>query len=102
MGLLGTKTFRHGVHPPESKDATSGMPIRQFPFAPLLVIPLVQHMGAPSIPVVAEGEEVVSVAWIAEANGAGNGAAVENHEFWTAYSTSSKYQRISSASHSTA
>jgi electron transport complex protein RnfC len=51
------KTFRHGVHPPESKDETSGLPIRQFPFAPLLIIPLVQHMGAPSIPVVEEGQE---------------------------------------------
>ena len=58
MRLLGMKTFRHGVHPPESKDATSGLPIRQFPFAPLLIVPLVQHMGAPSVPVVAEGEEV--------------------------------------------
>ncbi|MGB5695048.1 MAG: electron transport complex subunit RsxC [Polyangiales bacterium] len=52
------KTFRHGVHPPESKEETSGLPIRQFPFAPLLIIPLVQHMGAPSIPVVEEGQEV--------------------------------------------
>jgi electron transport complex protein RnfC len=63
------KTFRHGVHPPESKDETNGLPIRQFPFAPLLVIPLVQHMGAPSIPVVAEGEEVVRGQLIARADG---------------------------------
>ena len=53
------KTFRHGVHPPESKDETNGLPIRQFPFSPLLIIPLVQHMGAPSIPEVEEGQEVV-------------------------------------------
>jgi electron transport complex protein RnfC len=58
MRLLEMKTFRHGVHPPESKEETSGLPIRQFPFAPLLIIPLVQHMGAPSIPVVEEGQEV--------------------------------------------
>ncbi len=58
MRLLGLKTFRHGVHPPDSKDETSGLPIRQFPFAPLLIVPLVQHMGAPSIPVVEEGQEV--------------------------------------------
>ena len=58
MRLLGLKTFRHGVHPPESKDETSGLAIRQFPFAPLLIVPLVQHMGAPSIPVVEEGQEV--------------------------------------------
>ncbi|UCF46997.1 MAG: hypothetical protein JSU89_07400, partial [Myxococcales bacterium] len=46
------------MHPPESKDETSGLAIRQFPFAPLLIVPLVQHMGAPSIPVVEEGQEV--------------------------------------------
>jgi electron transport complex protein RnfC len=58
MRLLGLKTFRHGVHPPESKDETSGLPIRQFPFAPLLIIPLVQHLGKPSIAEVREGQEV--------------------------------------------
>jgi len=69
MRLLGTKTFRHGVHPPESKDETNGLPIRQFPFAPLIVIPLVQHMGAPSIPVVSEGQEVSRGERIARADG---------------------------------
>ena len=52
MRLLGLRSFRHGVHPPEAKDETSGLPIRQFPFAPLLVVPLSQHAGKPSIPVV--------------------------------------------------
>jgi electron transport complex protein RnfC len=46
------------VHPPGSKDETSGLPIRQFPFAPVLVIPLVQHMGKPSVAEVREGQEV--------------------------------------------
>ncbi|MGD8316323.1 MAG: electron transport complex subunit RsxC [Myxococcales bacterium] len=63
------KTFRHGVHPPESKEETSGLPIRQFPFAPILIIPLVQHMGAPSIPVVEEGQEVIRGQRIARADG---------------------------------
>ena len=58
MSLLGLKTFRHGVHPPESKDGTQELAIRQFPFAPLLVIPLLQHMGKPSVPIVREGQEV--------------------------------------------
>ena len=58
MTLLGLKTFRHGVHPPESKDATRGLEIRQFPFAPVLIIPLSQHLGKPSVPVVREGQEV--------------------------------------------
>jgi len=69
MKLLGMKTFRHGVHPPESKEETSGLPIRQFPFAPLLIIPLVQHMGAPSIPVVEEGQEVTRGQRIARPDG---------------------------------
>jgi electron transport complex protein RnfC len=58
MRLLGLKTFRHGIHPPESKDETSGLAIRQFPFAPLLIVPLAQHLGKPSVPVVREGQEV--------------------------------------------
>jgi electron transport complex protein RnfC len=67
--LLGLKTFRHGVHPPESKDETSGLPIRQFPFAPVLVIPLVQHMGKPSLPEVQEGQEVMRGQRIARPDG---------------------------------
>ena len=69
MRLLGLKTFRHGVHPPESKDETSGLAIRQFPFAPLLVIPLVQHTGKPSVPLVQEGQEVTRGQRIARADG---------------------------------
>jgi electron transport complex protein RnfC len=67
--LLGLKTFRHGVHPPESKDETSGMAIRQFPFAPVLVVPLVQHLGKPSVPEVREGQEVVRGQRIARPDG---------------------------------
>ncbi len=69
MSLLGLKTFRHGVHPPEAKDDTKGMPIRQFPFAPLLVVPLVQHAGRPSLAVVREGQEVARGQRIAKADG---------------------------------
>ena len=54
---FGKPTFRHGIHPPESKDATAGMPIRRFPFAPVLVVALLQHIGKPAVPVVREGEE---------------------------------------------
>ncbi|MHC5212430.1 MAG: electron transport complex subunit RsxC [Planctomycetota bacterium] len=68
-GQLGLKTFRHGVHPPESKDATAGLPIRQLPFAPVLVVPLSQHLGNPSVPEVREGQEVVRGQRIARADG---------------------------------
>jgi electron transport complex protein RnfC len=69
MRLLGLKTFRHGIHPPESKEETSGLAIRQFPFAPLLVIPLAQHLGKPSVPVVQEGQEVARGQRIARPDG---------------------------------
>ncbi len=69
MSLFGRKSFSHGVHPPESKDATAGLAIRQFPFAPVLVVPLSQHLGKPAVPVVAEDEEVVRGQRIAEPDG---------------------------------
>ena len=69
LSLLRKKTFGHGVHPPESKEATRSLPIRQFPFAPLLHIPLVQHLGRPSVPVVREGQEVARGQKLADPDG---------------------------------
>ena len=62
-------TFKHGVHPPEQKDETNGLPIRQFPFAPVVILPMVQHIGAPSVIVVREGQEVVRGQLLAKAGG---------------------------------
>ena len=69
MRLLGLKTFRHGIHPPENKRETAGMPIRQFPFAPELVIPLAQHLGKPAKATVREGQGVARGQRIAEPDG---------------------------------
>jgi len=69
MRLLGLNTFRHGVHPPDSKEETRGLPIRRFPFAPLLIVPLAQHLGKPSVPVVREGQEVARGQKIARPDG---------------------------------
>lgn len=71
MGLFnfGHKTFRHGIHPPEHKSETNGLPIRQFAFAPLLVLPVSQHIGAPSKIIVREGQEVMRGQLLAEAGG---------------------------------
>ena len=66
---LHKNTFRHGIHPPESKDETSGLPIRQFPFAPVIILPMAQHIGAPSEIVVREGQEVQRGQLLAKANG---------------------------------
>jgi electron transport complex protein RnfC len=69
MSLLGLKTFRHGVHPPEAKNETAALAVRQFPFAPLLVVPLSQHAGKPAVPVVREGQEVARGQKLARADG---------------------------------
>jgi len=64
-----TKSFAHGVHPPESKETTRELPIRRFPFAPLVMVPLSQHIGAPAKPLVRQGQEVVRGEIIASAGG---------------------------------
>jgi len=69
MFKLNANTFRHGIHPPENKDETNGLPIKQFPFAPVVIIPTVQHIGAPSKIIVREGQEVIRGQVLAEANG---------------------------------
>lgn len=62
-------TFKHGIHPPESKDETKGMPIKQFPFAPVIIMPVDQHIGAPSQIIVHEGQEVHRGQLLAKADG---------------------------------
>jgi electron transport complex protein RnfC len=66
--LLGG-SFSHGIHPPENKHFTASKPIRRLPFPPELVIPLSQHAGAPSQPVVHVGQEVLRGQLIAKAGG---------------------------------
>ncbi len=61
-------TFPHGIHPAENK-LTADKPIRRLPFAPELVLPLSQHAGKPSIPLVRPGQEVVRGEPIAKADG---------------------------------
>jgi electron transport complex protein RnfC len=60
------RTFRHGVHPAEYKQATSGLPIERLPFVREYVLPLSQHIGAPSKPVVEAGQRVRRGQLIAE------------------------------------
>ena len=74
MGLLSLfrsyKTFGHGgIHPLEHKELTAGLPVRRLPFAPELAILLSQHRGAPAVPLVKVGQEVVRGEPIARANG---------------------------------
>lgn len=50
---------RGGVHPPGFKDFTAGKPIREIAAPPLLTIPMRQHVGAPCVPRVKKGAEVL-------------------------------------------
>jgi electron transport complex protein RnfC len=62
-------SFAHGIHPPQHKEDTCDHPIRQFPFAPVMSVPLSQHIGKPSLPVVREGQEVIRGQCLAEPDG---------------------------------
>lgn len=63
------RTFAHGIHPPQAKDDTRDLPIRQFPFAPVMIVPLQQHIGKAALAVVREGQEVERGQLIAEPDG---------------------------------
>lgn len=63
------KSFAQGIFPPEMKHETRGLPIEQFPFAPLMVIPLIQHTGRAAVPVVKEGQDVIRGQLLARADG---------------------------------
>jgi electron transport complex protein RnfC len=63
------RTFTGGVHPHEGKQATQSQPISEIPAPELVIIPLSQHTGAPSRPLVKKGDEVRVGTKIAEADG---------------------------------
>jgi electron transport complex protein RnfC len=69
LNLVKKDSFRNGIHPPEMKDETSHLAIRRFPFAPMLIVPLSQHLGKPAVPVVRVGQEIARGQTIAEPDG---------------------------------
>jgi electron transport complex protein RnfC len=69
MSWLKHTSFRHGIHPPEHKADTDRVAIKQFPFAPLLIIPFSQHIGKESIAVVKPHDEVTRGQLLAKADG---------------------------------
>jgi len=62
-------SFKHGVHPPENKDITSGIASRRFPFPKEVILPLSQHIGTPARALVQAGDRVERGDVIAEAAG---------------------------------
>lgn len=61
--------FRGGVHPPEGKEATEHKPIETLPLPSRVRVPLSQHLGAPSKPVVKKGDKVFTGSVIGEPGG---------------------------------
>ncbi len=56
---MKTKTFPHGIHPPEFKSLTEDKPIQPMPPPDKVMIPLLQHFGKPASPLVQKGDEVL-------------------------------------------
>lgn len=61
--------FRHGVHPPESKELTAALPVRRMPFPSEVILPVRQHAGKPAIPIARPGMHVERGDMVAEADG---------------------------------
>lgn len=58
-----------GVHPPENKAQSVQQPIRRGPLPSVLVVPILQHIGAPARPLVKIGDHVLKGQKIADAEG---------------------------------
>ena len=61
MPTLLTRTvrsFRHGIHPDDYKHLTRDLPLERMPFMDELVLPLSQHLGGASKPIVEPGQKV--------------------------------------------
>ena len=61
--------FHGGIHPPENKQQSLRSRIAKAGIPPELIIPLSQHIGAPSHPVVSVGDRVLKGQVIAQALG---------------------------------
>jgi len=67
--IRNRRTFAHGIHPVAHKEATEDKAIRRTPFPPRVYLPLNQHIGSPSRPLVKPGQEVVRGEPVAESGG---------------------------------
>jgi electron transport complex protein RnfC len=57
--IAGRCTFPHGIHPPAHKEYSQHAPIEVLPSPEEVLIPLLQHLGAPCEPIVSPKQEVV-------------------------------------------
>lgn len=62
-------TFKHGIHPDEYKAFSQHLSIERMPFVEEYVVPMSQHIGAPSQPIVRKGQRVMRGEMIAKPGG---------------------------------
>ena len=87
--MKGLLSFKHGVHPPENKDITSGIHSKRFPFPKEIILPLSQHIGTPAKALVAPGDHVergdviaAAAGFISSAVHASASGIVKSIELW--------------------
>lgn len=68
LKISAFKAFKGGVHPPEYKELSKDKAITPVFPEKRVVLPLVQHIGAPAKPVVSPKEKVVKGQLVAEAS----------------------------------
>lgn len=66
---MKTRTFPHGVHPPEGKELTADYPLETMPPPEKMITPLLQHFGKPAKPLVQKGDNVHLGQMIGEGQG---------------------------------
>ena len=66
---MGKLTFRGGIHPYEGKELSKDHPIEKYLPKGDMVYLMSQHIGAPSVPCVKKGDQVLAGQKIADAGG---------------------------------
>ncbi|MFT5592793.1 MAG: electron transport complex protein RnfC [Oceanicoccus sp.] len=69
MNLITLHEFDGGIHPPQNKNQSTKLPISVAKLPEKLILPIAQHIGAQSKPVVNLGDTVLKGQIIAEAQG---------------------------------
>jgi electron transport complex protein RnfC len=69
LKAMDLKTFKGGLHPPDSKEFSANKAIEVCPLPEELIIPLAQHIGAPAEACVEVGAKVKKGTLIATAKG---------------------------------
>ncbi len=66
---MDLRTFPGGIHPHDFKKYSEDAKIEELPLPKKIIIPLNQHIGAPSQPIVKKGDKVLAGQQIAEPGG---------------------------------